>query len=226
MAFGDIFKDQTLLAGSERRQCIEVRKLEGIVNLVNDVEEFAQFESRHNLTQSEIDDIKAQALAETERLKTLQANATLMQQCASLEAGREIRADCRDMRRLTEVASLADNKTALQEFQTKHDLPEEWIMKLTEKAANATVRLEQLKENSTLVAACEADTQAQLQAGESSWRQTFSTTAINADSSSSATNTQSSQGLIAEATAATYSLRAVGNFMLVAALTAAFFMSS
>jgi len=80
-----------------------------------------------------------------------------MQQCASLEASRQLRAECREMRRLAEIVSIAENQTALQEFQTKHDLSEEWITSLTEKANNASARLEQLRANSTFVAACDAD---------------------------------------------------------------------
>ena len=166
LALAELLKVQEILAGSQHLQCAEVRKFEGIISLVNDTEKLAEFEDRHNLTQSEIDDIKAEALADAERLKALQANTTLMQQCAELEAGRELRADCREMRRLTEVSNLADNQTALEEFQRKHDLPTEWITKLTEKAANATERLKQLHENSTLVAECDLDTQSQLQACE------------------------------------------------------------
>jgi hypothetical protein len=150
-------KDQLILDFTERRQCAEIVKLEAIVDLVTNVEELAQFQARHNLTQVEIDEIKAKSLDETERLRTLQSNTTLMQQCASLEANRHLRTDCREMRRLTEIISIAENQTALQEFQAKHDLPAGWLTSLTEKASNATARLEQLKENSTFVAACDAD---------------------------------------------------------------------
>jgi hypothetical protein len=150
-------KDQLVLDFTERRQCAEVVKLEAILDLVNSAEELEQFGTRHNLTQIEIDDIKAKSVDEAERLRSLQSNTTLMQQCASLEASRQLRAECREMRRLVEIVSIADNQTALQEFQAKHDLSEEWITSLTEKASNASARLEQLRENSTFVAACDAD---------------------------------------------------------------------
>jgi hypothetical protein len=96
---------------------------------------------------------------EQERLKTLQTNTTLMQECAALESGRQLRANCREMRRLAEIIDLAANQTALEDFNMKHDLPADWIAGLLEKATNATARLEEMNGNSTLVAACEADTQ-------------------------------------------------------------------
>jgi hypothetical protein len=159
LALGDVFGDQTILDFSDRRQCSEVRKLEGILSLVNDPDELAQFQERHNLTQSELGDIKAKMTVEQERLKTLQTNTTLMQECAALESGRQLRANCREMRRLAEIIDLAANQTALEDFNTKHDLPADWIAGLLEKATNATAKLKEMNGNSTLVAACEVDTQ-------------------------------------------------------------------
>lgn len=92
-------------------------------------------------------------------MKTLQANSTLLQECAALEASRELRADCREMRRLAEIIDIAANQTALEEFETKHDVPAGWITDLLEKATNATARLQEMTDNSTLVKACDLDTQ-------------------------------------------------------------------
>jgi hypothetical protein len=153
--------NSTERSNTERRQCAEITQLTGILDLVNNATKLAEFESRHKLSQSDVDAIKAQATAEADRLKTLQSNTTLVQNCAAKEADEQLKAECHEMNRLTELSSLADNQTALQDFQAEHHLTADEITKFTARAKNATAKLATLQKNSTLVTACQGQKQSQ-----------------------------------------------------------------
>ena len=55
--FSVLAQSQIVLEGSERSQCAQVTKLEGILNFINDTAQLAEYETRHNLTKDEVDDI-------------------------------------------------------------------------------------------------------------------------------------------------------------------------
>jgi hypothetical protein len=131
------------------------------LELGNNATTLPQFESRHNLSQADGDAIKTRATAEADTLKALQSNPTLMQNCAVIEANRKLEAECHQMKRRTELSSLADNQTALREFQAKHNLTAAEVTEFTERAKNATTKLATLQKNSTLVDACKAQKQGQ-----------------------------------------------------------------
>jgi hypothetical protein len=92
-------QSQIVLEGPERWQCAEITKLEGILAFIDDTAQLDAYESRHNLTQDEIDDIKASSTRENATLQALQANSTLLRICAASRAEKELKADCREMRR-------------------------------------------------------------------------------------------------------------------------------
>jgi len=77
LVHADSLQDQSVLDFSERRQCAELVKLEAILDLVNNAEELEEFGSRHNLTQTDIDEIKAKSMDEAERLRSLQSKPHL-----------------------------------------------------------------------------------------------------------------------------------------------------
>jgi hypothetical protein len=136
-------------------------QLTAILDLVNNSTKLMEFETRHNLSQADIDAIKTKATAEADRLKTLQSNTTLVQNCATIDAARQLKDECHQMTRLTELSNLADNQTALQEFQSEHHLTADEMTKFEARAKNATSKLAALQKNSTLVTACKAQKQNQ-----------------------------------------------------------------
>ncbi|KIW03276.1 hypothetical protein, variant [Verruconis gallopava] len=154
-------RNGTHMANTERRQCAEIAEITAIVNLVNNATELAKFETRHNLSQSDIAEIKSKAATDEAKLKALQSNSTLMQECAVMAAGMKLRAQCREIKELTMLSDLANNQTALQEFQTKHNLTAAEMTKFTDRAKNATEKLATLQKNTTLVAACKSTNQSQ-----------------------------------------------------------------
>jgi HD superfamily phosphohydrolase len=154
-------RNETHHGNSERRQCSEMTQLTAILDLVNNSTKLMEFETRHNLSQADIDAIKTKATAEADRLKTLQSNTTLVQNCATIDAARQLKDECHQMTRLTELSNLADNQTALQEFQSEHHLTADEMTKFEARAKNATSKLAALQKNSTLVTACKAQKQNQ-----------------------------------------------------------------
>ena len=151
---GEHHKNGTAGADSERRQCAEISRLTELMDLVNNATRLQELETKHNLTQTQIDKLKSQAANDTTKLKTLQSNSTLMSQCAVVDADQKLKSQCHEMSALTKLSDLASNATALNDIQTKRNLTAAQIDKIKELAQNATAKLTKLKSNSTLVSAC------------------------------------------------------------------------
>ena len=138
----------------ESLKCAEISHLTTLTKLVSNATELAAFEAHHNLSSAEIQKLKAEAANATSKLTQLEKNATLVSDCAVLEASEKLKAQCHEIEALTKVVSLANNATALQALESKHNLTAAEIAKLKDKAANATAELTKLQSNATLVAAC------------------------------------------------------------------------
>ena len=67
---------------------------------------------------------------------------------SALEAG------CDKIHHLTELVDLAKNTTKLDELVSKHHLNATEVEKIKEKAANATIKLNRLESNASLVSEC------------------------------------------------------------------------
>lgn len=65
-----------------------------------------------------------------------------------------VEAECDKIHHLTELADLAKNTTKLNELVSKHHLNATEVAKIKEKAANATIKLDKLESNATLVSEC------------------------------------------------------------------------
>jgi hypothetical protein len=72
-----------------------------------------------------------------------------------------LEAECDKIRHLTKLVDLAKNTTKLDELVSKHHLNATDVAKIKEKAANATIKLNKLESNATLVSEC-----AHIKAGE------------------------------------------------------------
>ena len=135
-------------------QCAEITRLTALTNLVNNSTELAAFESHHNLSSTEIQKLKGEAANATTKLTQLKSNATLIQDCAVIDASEKLKAQCHEIDALTKIVDLANNATALQALESKHNLTAAEITKIKDGAANATTELTKLQSNATLVAAC------------------------------------------------------------------------
>jgi hypothetical protein len=65
-----------------------------------------------------------------------------------------VEAECDKIHHLTELADLAKNTTKLNELVSKHHLNATEVAKIKEKATNATIKLDKLESNATLVSEC------------------------------------------------------------------------
>jgi hypothetical protein len=65
-----------------------------------------------------------------------------------------LEAECDKIHHLTELVDLAKNTTKLDELVSKHHLNATEVGKIKEKAANATIKLNRLESNASLVSEC------------------------------------------------------------------------
>lgn len=61
---------------------------------------------------------------------------------------------CKELRKLEEIVLILANVTLLEEFEKKHNLTADQVTQLKNEAQNATVELNKLKSNATLVEEC------------------------------------------------------------------------
>lgn len=139
---------------SEKRQCREMSHLTRLVDLVNNATKLTELETKHNLTADKITRLKDSAANATTRLTELQSNTTLVSQCAIVDAGEKLKGQCKQMKMLTKMMDVAANATALSEMATKRGWTDAQTTKFKARAANATMKLDKLKSNTTLVDAC------------------------------------------------------------------------
>jgi hypothetical protein len=142
-------------ATSEKSQCAQISRLTKLTALVNNATALSELETKHNLTAAEVSEIKVSAANATTLLTKLQANSTLTTQCAIINADSKLKNQCKEISKLTKLAALATNATALNELQTKKNLTAAEMAKIKEGAQNATVKLTKLQSNTTLVTACQ-----------------------------------------------------------------------
>ncbi|QDS67586.1 hypothetical protein FKW77_003632 [Venturia effusa] len=140
---------------SEKSQCREIERLTRLSTIINNATALSELEAKHNLTAAQIDDFKAKAANATTRLTELQANSTLTAQCSVVNAGSKLVDQCKEITRLSKMAALATNTSALSDLQTKKNLTDAEMAKIKDRAQNATVKLTELQGNTTLIAACQ-----------------------------------------------------------------------
>ncbi|KAK7949404.1 uncharacterized protein PG986_010290 [Apiospora aurea] len=143
-------------ANSIGKQCFQMAKLEMITQLgANDTALAAKF----NNNQTKIDDFK-QKVAESEtKLKAMTANATLVGECATINAEAREKGECGKMKFAEKMIAMAGNDTQLtakfKNNQTKID-------DFKKKASAAKADLSAMQGNATLTSFCSVqDTKAQ-----------------------------------------------------------------
>ncbi|KAE9968086.1 hypothetical protein EG328_004169 [Venturia inaequalis] len=139
---------------SEKKQCSELSRLTKLVDLVNNSTKLTELETKHNMTADKITKLKDSAAKATTRLTELQSNTTLTSQCAIVNAGDKLQGQCKEMKMLTKMMDVAGNATALSEMAAKKNWTDAETDKFKAHAANATMKLNKLKSNTTLVDAC------------------------------------------------------------------------
>ncbi|KAF2477089.1 uncharacterized protein BDR25DRAFT_309393 [Lindgomyces ingoldianus] len=169
----------TTNGNSVNKACRTMSKLTHLTALAANQTKLDALVAKGKLNQTEVEALKAKAANATTELQTMQANTTLVTECAVIDAHQKVVGECKAMKKLANLANLANNQTAMDAFMAKKKLNDTQMAKLEEKIGNATTKLKALQANTTLTDLC-----AQQQKANSG----------GASASSSATQAQSTGG--------------------------------
>ncbi|KAF2249197.1 hypothetical protein BU26DRAFT_505266 [Trematosphaeria pertusa] len=178
-------KNGTTNGNSVNKACRKMAKLEKLTALAANQTKLDAMVAKGKLNQTEVDAIKAKAANVTSELQTMQANTTLVSTCLVVDAHQKVVGECKQMNKLTKLAALANNQTAMDAFMQKKNITD--MTKLQAKIANATTKLKTLQSNTTLTNLC---TQLDQQKGAAS----DGTAAASGTAGSAAASTGSSSG--------------------------------
>ncbi|KAF1924202.1 uncharacterized protein M421DRAFT_425041 [Didymella exigua CBS 183.55] len=151
-----------------KKSCQKMRKLNALSALAMNQTKLDAWVAQGKLDAAEVNTIKAKAANATETLKTMESNATLVSECAVVNAERKTIGQCNQMKMLTKLAALAGNATAMTAYEQKKKLNETGIEKLKAKIATAQTKLTEMKSNTTLTTFCTQRAQQQQQKGDTS----------------------------------------------------------
>ena len=136
------------------RKCAHLHQLTALTDLVNNATKLQELETKMHLSASQVAELKEKASNATTELTALNANSTLVADCAVVDAKLRLEAKCGNMARLTALTDLVNNATKLNELETRRHLSAKEIADLKAKAANATILLTDMEKNTTLVDSC------------------------------------------------------------------------
>ena len=145
-----------------KKSCKKMRKLTALSQIAANQTKLDAWVAEGKLDTAEVDAIKAKAANATAELQTMQSNTTLAGECAVVDAEHKTVQQCKQMKKLTKLAALAGNDTAMAAFEQKKGLNETGIEKLKAKVAEAATKLQEMQSNTTLTDFC---TQRQQQKG-------------------------------------------------------------
>jgi len=137
---------------SEKGECREINSLTKLVSLASNETELA---AKTNNNATKIAEIQSKASDASVQLSTLTANATLMADCAVIDAADATEEECGKMAGLQKLVKLSSNETALAE-KTNNNATK--IAAIQAKASEAATELSTMTSNTTLVNSCSAIT--------------------------------------------------------------------
>ncbi|KAH7383086.1 hypothetical protein BKA64DRAFT_176746 [Cadophora sp. MPI-SDFR-AT-0126] len=135
-------------AVSEKSQCKQIRKLQKFVDLASNT---TKLEEVTKNDAAKVAQLQAEASAAATQLTTLQSNATLVSDCAIINASEEQEDRCEETFELQAFIAFASNTTAVA-AKTENNATK--IAAIQAKASTAATKLQALTSNSTLQAAC------------------------------------------------------------------------
>ncbi|KAL1967678.1 hypothetical protein VTN77DRAFT_2935 [Rasamsonia byssochlamydoides] len=146
--------NSTMSHNSVKATCQEMKELTRLTHLANNQTLLEEYISKKKLNASEASELETKVASASTKLNALSSNATLVSECAVVDAHESLVVTCDRMARLEEWEKLS-NATALNELAAKKNLTQTMIEHLKEKAANASTELKAMESNATLVAACQ-----------------------------------------------------------------------
>lgn len=138
-----------------KKTCKKFARLTRLSEFAKNQTRIDEFVAKGRLKDGDVERLKAKGADADNKLRQIKNdNATLAAECTVFAADRKVRRQCFRMRRLTRLASMHDNQTAIEEFATRRGLSQEKITSLQVKVAEAPEKLAELQANSTLVDLC------------------------------------------------------------------------
>ncbi|KAH6642126.1 hypothetical protein C7974DRAFT_408709 [Boeremia exigua] len=137
-----------------KKSCKKMRGLSVFSQVAANQTKLDALVAEGKLTTTEVDAIKAKAANVTTELQSMQSNATLVSECAVVNAEQKSVSQCKKMKKLTKLAALAGNETAMAALEQKKGLNDTGIAKLKAKIEKASTKLQEMQSNTTLTAFC------------------------------------------------------------------------
>jgi len=129
-------------------------KLTALTTLTNNQTHLDALVAKGKLDDAAVAALKIKAADATSQLQTLISNTTLVGECAVIDAQKKDVRMCKQMAKLTKLAAMKDNQTAIDAMVAKKGLDATQVAKLQEKISNATADLQEMMGNSTLTTFC------------------------------------------------------------------------
>ncbi|CAG8977073.1 hypothetical protein HYALB_00005781 [Hymenoscyphus albidus] len=142
---------------NDKSLCREMAQLSHLVKVASNDTKVAEM-TKNNATK--IAQFKTKAAEASTKLTTMQSNATFVNVCNVIGAEQSLKAECKKMRSLQKLKTLAGNETAITEM-TKGNATKAAALKA--KAAEAQTNLDKMMANATFVEACKSQTDAKNQ---------------------------------------------------------------
>ncbi|KAI1081767.1 hypothetical protein F5B20DRAFT_535309 [Whalleya microplaca] len=133
---------------SVKAQCRTIEKMQNLVDLAANQ---TKLDSKTDGNTTKIDAIKAKAADASTQLATLTGNATLMGECAVIQAHQNSVQACGEMQTIQKIMAIAANDTELND-KLKNNATK--IDEFKAKASSAATKLTDLQSNGTLTAFC------------------------------------------------------------------------
>ncbi|EAT82483.2 hypothetical protein HBH56_110770 [Parastagonospora nodorum] len=139
---------------SVRSQCAQIRKLTALTTLASNQTKLDTLVSSGEMSEKKAGQVKAKASIATTKLQALTANSTVAAQCATINAERKMKQNCRQMKRWEKLTNLASNATALDAFAAQKNMNATKLAALKATLQKVETRLQEMQANTTLMAFC------------------------------------------------------------------------
>jgi len=139
---------------SVKSQCAQIRRLTALTTLASNQTRLDTLVSSGEMSERKAGQVKAKAALATTRLQALTANSTVAAECATINAERKMKQNCKQMKRWEKLTNLASNATALDAFAAQKNMNATKLASLKATLQKVETRLQEMQANTTLMAFC------------------------------------------------------------------------
>jgi hypothetical protein len=131
-----------------------MRKLTQLTTFANNQTKLDQLVAKGKMDAAQVTALKAKAAQASTKLQTLSANSTLTGQCAIINADRQTKQDCREMKAMERTIRITGNQTALDAFAAKKGLNSTQVDAMKANLQQVEAKLKEMTSNTTLTQIC------------------------------------------------------------------------